>query len=55
MMVIKRRTGESVVIGQSVVRVLEVTRSAVKLGIEAPKEVVVVRHELVEPRDEGES
>ena len=46
MMVIKRRAGQSVRIGDVTVVVLEVQRSAVRLGIEAPRELEVVRSEL---------
>lgn len=49
MLVLSRRLGESVVIGDDVVvSVLEVRGDVVRLGIEAPRSVQVRRQELVE-------
>lgn len=46
MLVLSRRIGESIVISNNIViRVLEVSGSQVRLGIEAPKEVAVYRSE----------
>jgi carbon storage regulator len=47
MLVIRRRAGESLVIGDTVeVEILEIVGSQVKIGIRAPREVVVVRKEI---------
>lgn len=47
MLVITRRPGERVRIGDAWVTVLEVTaRGAVRLGVEAPKDVTVQREEI---------
>ncbi|GAA4667210.1 carbon storage regulator CsrA [Kineococcus glutinatus] len=47
MLVLTRRAGESVVIGDAiVVRVLEVRGDVVRVGIEAPREVQVHRQEV---------
>jgi carbon storage regulator len=47
MLVIRRRPGESLVIGEDVeIEILDSTRSHVKLGIRAPKSVVVLRKEI---------
>ena len=47
MLVVRRRLGESIVIGRDVqVEVLEVTGSHVKLGISAPKDVLIMRKEV---------
>ncbi len=47
MLVIRRRAGESLLVGDSVeLEVLEVTQGQVKLGIRAPREVVVLRKEI---------
>ena len=47
MLVIRRRAGESLFIGDGVeIRILEVGPSQVKLGIEAPKEITVLRSEV---------
>ena len=48
MLVIRRRMGESLVIGGDVeVEVLEFNGSQVKLGIRAPKAIPVVRKEIL--------
>jgi carbon storage regulator len=47
MLVIRRRAGESFVIGDNVeVEILEIVGSQVKIGIRAPREVAVVRKEI---------
>lgn len=47
MLVIRRRAGESLFIGDGVeIRILEVGASQVKVGINAPKEVTVLRSEV---------
>jgi carbon storage regulator len=47
MLVIRRRSGESLVIGGNVeLEILEITSSHVKLGIRAPQEVTVLRKEI---------
>lgn len=52
MLVIRRRRGESVVVGEDIeIEILEVTPTQVKLGIRAPKEVTVLRSEIRTTRD----
>jgi carbon storage regulator len=47
MLVLSRKIGESIVIGGGIViRVLEVNGGRIRLGVEAPVEVVVRRSEL---------
>jgi carbon storage regulator len=47
MLVLTRKLGQSLVIdGNTVVRVLEIKGNQIRLGIEAPKEVSVLRSEL---------
>jgi carbon storage regulator len=47
MLVIRRRPGESVFIGDDVeIEVLDSSPSYVKLGIRAPKDVLVLRREI---------
>lgn len=49
MLVLSRRMGESLVIdGVVVFTILEITRSAVRVGIEAPLSVNITRSELLE-------
>ncbi|HUA87519.1 MAG TPA: carbon storage regulator [Bryobacteraceae bacterium] len=47
MLVIRRRAGEAVLIGDGIeIEILECTHSQVKLGIRAPKQVTVLRKEI---------
>jgi carbon storage regulator len=48
MLIIRRERGESVFIGREVeVEVLEISGSQVKLGIRAPRQIVVLRKEIL--------
>jgi carbon storage regulator len=54
MLVIRRRAGESVVIGEGIeVQVTEIGPSRVKLCISAPKDVPVLRKEVMLTREEN--
>ena len=54
MLVMRRRAGESFVIGDSVeVEILEIAGSRVKLGIVAPQSVDIVRKETQITRNEN--
>jgi carbon storage regulator len=56
MLILTRRTGESVMIGDEVVvAVLSVKGNQVRLGIEAPKSVPVHREEIYRRIQAGES
>ena len=47
MLILTRRAGESIVIGDDiVVTVIEATRDTVRIGIDAPRSVSVHRHEV---------
>jgi carbon storage regulator len=47
MLVIRRRAGEALLIGDDVeIEILEMGTSQVKLGIRAPKDVLVLRKEI---------
>jgi carbon storage regulator len=49
MLILTRRIGETVMIGQDIaVKIVEVKGNQVRLGIEAPKEVAVHREEIYE-------
>lgn len=55
MLVLTRREQEAIMIGDSiVVRVLEVRGDQVRLGIEAPRDVVVHREEVYEAVQEDD-
>lgn len=48
MLVLSRKVGERILIGDNVVvTVVRIGPNAVRLGIEAPKDMVIVRDELV--------
>ena len=49
MLILTRKVEERILIGEStVVAVLEIEGNRVKLGIEAPREVTILREELVD-------
>jgi len=56
MLVLTRKERERIRIGDDIfVEVVEITRGKVRLGISAPREVVVVRTELDEPRPKSQN
>jgi len=49
MLVLARKVDESIIIGDNiVVKVVSIENGVVKLGIEAPKEIAIIRNELIE-------
>lgn len=47
MLILRRRAGESLLIGDDVqIEILEVSGSSVKIGIQAPKGISILRKEL---------
>jgi carbon storage regulator len=53
-LVIRRRPGETVIIGQDIeIEILDATASQVKLGIRAPKYVTVLRKEIQVTREQN--
>ena len=56
MLVVRRRAGESLMIGENVeIRILEVGSTQVKLGIVAPHEIPVLRTEVHITRRQNEA
>ena len=54
MLVLRRRAGESVLIGDEIeVEVLAITQQGAKIGIRAPKETMVLRKELKITQDQN--
>jgi carbon storage regulator len=50
MLVLSRKVGERILIGENIsVTVVRITGGAVRIGVEAPPELTVIRHELQEP------
>ncbi|MDO4720379.1 MAG: carbon storage regulator CsrA [Peptostreptococcaceae bacterium] len=53
MLVLKRKSGESLLIGDNIeVRIIEVEEGKVKIGVEAPKNVTILRSEVLEAAKE---
>ncbi len=49
MLVLKRKIGQRIIIGDNIiVQVIDIEGKSVKIGIEAPKSISVVREELLE-------
>ena len=49
MLVLTRKVGEKIKIGDdTMIRVLEISKGNVKVGIEAPKDVSIMRYEVLE-------
>ncbi len=49
MLVLARKVDESILIGEGIsVKVISIDKGVVKLGIDAPKSVAIVRSELIE-------
>jgi len=56
MLVLRRRAGESLLIGDDVeIEVLAVTSQGAKIGIRAPRETVVLRKELKLTQEQNET
>lgn len=48
MLVVRRRVGESIVLGEDIeIEIVEISRTRVKLGVRAPRNVTVMRREAV--------
>ena len=55
MLVVTRKTDESLIISDNIeITVLEIDKDKVKIGINAPKEVKVIRSELKDARQTNE-
>ena len=55
MLVLSRKSGESILINDNIeVRIVEITNDKVKIGINAPKEVKIIRSELKDARQTNE-
>ena len=55
MLVVTRKTDESIIIADNIeITVLEIGKDKVKIGINAPKEVKVIRSELKDARQTNE-
>ena len=56
MLVLSRKVGERILIGDNIsVTVVRITGSGVRIGVEAPPEMVVVRQELKDEMEQREA
>jgi len=54
MLILTRKVGQSIIIGEDIeIKILEIVDGQIKLGITAPKNISVLRKELVEIKDEN--
>ena len=54
MLVLTRRPGQAIKVGNSTIVVVSTSNSKVKLGIEAPLDITVLRDELLQTQVENE-
>jgi carbon storage regulator len=55
MLILTRRPGESIQVGDEIeISVLEIRGNQVRLGINAPADVLVLRSELLEPKAQSD-
>ena len=53
MLVLSRKLGERIVIGENIViTVVKIDRNQIRIGIEAPNEIPVYREEITPPRSQ---
>ena len=53
MLVLSRKQLEGIVIGENIrIKIVKIDRNQVRLGIEAPDDVLIVRNELVQPEED---
>jgi carbon storage regulator len=56
MLALSRRIGDEIVIdGRIVVRVIEIQRNKVKLAIDAPKDIEIMRREIIDRKPKGKA
>ena len=49
MLVLKRKAGESIIIADNIeVKIIEVEEGRIKIGIEAPKDISILRKEVID-------
>ncbi|WP_039764858.1 carbon storage regulator CsrA [Caldicellulosiruptor sp. F32] len=49
MLVLSRKTGDQILIGEDIIiKVISIEKDSVKLGIDAPKNIKVLRYELLQ-------
>ncbi|ADH60320.1 carbon storage regulator, CsrA [Thermoanaerobacter mathranii subsp. mathranii str. A3] len=54
MLILTRKVGQAIIIGEDIeIKILEIGEGQIKVGITAPKNISVLRKELVEIKDEN--
>ncbi|SHE47077.1 carbon storage regulator, CsrA [Thermoanaerobacter uzonensis DSM 18761] len=54
MLILTRKVGQAIIIGEDIeIRILEIDDGQIKLGVTAPKNISVLRKELIEIKDEN--
>ncbi|MEW9081666.1 carbon storage regulator CsrA [Caldanaerobacter subterraneus] len=54
MLILTRKVGQSIIIGEDIeIKVLEIINGQIKLGITAPKNISILRKELLEIKNEN--
>ena len=49
MLVLKRKAGESIIVNENIeIKIIEIEEGRIKIGIEAPKEVSILRKEVLD-------
>lgn len=49
MLVLKRKAGESIIIADNIeIKIIEVEEGRIKIGIEAPKDISILRKEVID-------
>lgn len=52
MLVVTRKTDESLIIAENIeITVLEISKDRVKIGISAPKDIKIIRNELIDAQN----
>ena len=55
MLVLTRKVGEQVFLGKTIwIKVVEIRGNKVRLGLEAPEDVAILRHELIDAKPPSE-
>lgn len=45
-LLLKRKVGESIIVGDAIIKILEIGKSSVRIAIQAPKTTRILREEL---------
>jgi len=54
MLVLSRKTGQKILVGKNIIiTVVRIDQGIARIGIEAPKDIAIVREELLEAREKA--